>query len=164
MFCRSEQDEKCLVERGLVWRFGSTWGLQLRTIVTVIVPNKISVGVLLLTGRILQLGGEGDAGAIQCRAVTGQADLRFTWRELHTPCKRMDEKMSMWQSEVWRRLTSSVQESFWFGVEWWVEVVIPGVGVWIPARDRRDGVRKLLVYGMFMRKHFTNGCGEIQNF
>lgn len=61
--------------------FSSTWGLQLRTVLAVIIPHQVSVGVLLLAGRVLQLGGESDAGAVEGRAVAGQTDLWFTCRK-----------------------------------------------------------------------------------
>lgn len=53
-----------------------------------VVPHQVPVGVLLLAGRILQLGGEGDDGAVESRAVAGQADLRFTCRGKHSGCQR----------------------------------------------------------------------------
>lgn len=72
--------------------FGSTWGLQLHTVLAVLVPDKVSADILLLAWRVLQLSSEGNAGAIQSWAVAGQTNLRFTCRKKMSQMKILQLK------------------------------------------------------------------------
>lgn len=80
-------DAMCVQVHGLARPgfLGSTWRLQLRTILTVLIPDQVPIGILLLAGRILQLCSEGDGRAIQSWTVTGQTDFGFTCREVDFP-------------------------------------------------------------------------------
>lgn len=45
------------------------------------------------------------------------------------------------------------------GAERRVQVVVPGVGVGVPAGDGRDGEGELPHFLVLVREHVTDGCG-----
>lgn len=48
------------------------------------------------------------------------------------------------------------------GVERRVQVVVPGVGVGVPAGDGRDGEGELLHCLVFVREHVTDCCRQMR--
>lgn len=61
-----------------------------------------------------------------------------------------------------QRFTSVTCQLLGLGIERRVQVVIPGVGVGVPARDGRDGEGELLHRLVFVRKHVTNCCRQMR--
>lgn len=54
-----------------------------------LVPDKVSAGVLLLARRILQLGGESDARTVEGWTVAGQVDLGLACTEVSGKTKKL---------------------------------------------------------------------------
>lgn len=57
--------------------------------------------------------------------------------------------------------TSVTRQLLGFGIERRVQVVVPGVGVGVPARYGRDGKGELLHCLVLVRKHVTNCCRQM---